>query len=100
MADRDFTALRRCSQCHSQVRAAKVQTTFYSARNTPSGSLPVPWLNLRGRWLDAVGFRVNTPMTIHVMPGCIVLVTDDGKTENGNDGQSKAALKAAKKDSS
>ena len=102
MADRDVTALRRpyCS-CASQVRAAKVQTTHYFSRNTSSGSISVPWLNLRGRWLDAAGFHVNTPMTIHVMPGCIVLVAGDGRDNNtGNDTQSKAALKAAKKDSS
>lgn len=62
----------------------------------------IPWLNLRGRWLDNAGFHVNTPMTIHVMPGCIVLVAGDGDSENdtGNDRQSKAAKQAAKKDSS
>lgn len=48
-------------------------------------------------------------MTVHVMPGCIVLVAGDGRDNNtgnkdnsagNNTEQGKAALKATKKDSS
>lgn len=113
MMDLGFSAYfgnsRYRSRCYSGVRIAKVRTRRYVSRHTPSGSTSIPWLNLRGRWLDNAGFHVNTPMTIHVMPGCIVLVAEDGGDNNtgkkdnsagNNMEQGKAALKAAKDEDS
>lgn len=29
----------------------------------------VPWLQLKGHWLEQAGFTINTPVTIRVMQG-------------------------------
>lgn len=32
-----------------------------------------PSLNLKGLWLEACGFATDTPVTVRVMPGCLVI---------------------------
>jgi hypothetical protein len=36
----------------------------------------VPWIRLRGIWLEQAGFTIGTPVRIRVMSGCLVLTTD------------------------
>jgi toxic protein SymE len=36
----------------------------------------VPWLQLKGYWLAQAGFTVDSPVTIRVMRGCLVLTAD------------------------
>jgi hypothetical protein len=36
----------------------------------------VPWLQLKGHWLEQAGFNVDTPVTIRVMQGCLVLTAE------------------------
>ena len=40
---------------------------------------PMPFLRLRGRWLDAAGFTIGTPVRVAVAPGLLVLEVIDPK---------------------
>jgi hypothetical protein len=35
----------------------------------------VPWVQLKGLWLEAAGFAINTTVHVRVMHGCVVLTT-------------------------
>lgn len=37
---------------------------------------PVPWIRLQGKWLAKAGFVINTPVTVKVSEGCLVLTTE------------------------
>jgi hypothetical protein len=37
---------------------------------------PVPWIQLKGYWLQQAGFAINTPVKVRVMDGCLVLTTE------------------------
>ncbi len=55
----------------------KVAKTFYPhppKNHTPyKGSRAVPWIQMRGLWLEAAGFSIDTPIKVRIMPGCLVL---------------------------
>lgn len=33
----------------------------------------VPWVQLKGYWLEAVGFSIDTRIQVRIMKGCLVL---------------------------
>ena len=37
---------------------------------------PVPWIQLKGHWLQQAGFAINTPVKVRVMDGCLVLTAE------------------------
>jgi toxic protein SymE len=37
----------------------------------------VPWIQLKGYWLQQAGFEINTPLKVRVMPGCLVLTVEE-----------------------
>lgn len=37
---------------------------------------PVPWVQMKGKWLAKAGFTINTPVTIEVSDGKLVLTTE------------------------
>jgi toxic protein SymE len=37
----------------------------------------VPWIQLKGYWLNHAGFQINTPVKVRVMEGCLVLTVQD-----------------------
>ncbi|MEJ2622044.1 MAG: SymE family type I addiction module toxin [Candidatus Thiodiazotropha sp.] len=39
----------------------------------------VPWIQLKGHWLQQAGFEINTPVKVRVMNGCVVLTTQKPK---------------------
>ena len=62
---------RRC-----QERQLKVKRGYYErrARRIPYPvPRPVPWVQLKGYWLEAAGFIIDTPIKVRVMEGCLVL---------------------------
>ncbi len=62
------------------VRAATVhkQVYLHPVKTNPSGSgRSIPWINLRGFWLERAGFRAGTKYTIEVYEGKLVLVVAD-----------------------
>jgi hypothetical protein len=32
---------------------------------------------MKGHWLDQAGFTIDTPVTVRVMEGCLVLIADN-----------------------
>jgi toxic protein SymE len=63
-----------------QERKIKVNQIHYmrKLKNDPVGAgRPVPWIQLKGYWLQQAGFEINTPVRVRVMKGCLVLTTTD-----------------------
>ena len=65
---------RRC-----QERRAKVKRGYYEhgvrrfVAEPYSVPRPVPWVQLKGYWLEAAGFVIDAPIRVRVMEGCLVL---------------------------
>lgn len=36
----------------------------------------VPWLQLKGHWLDKAGFGIDVPVIVRVMEECLVLTAE------------------------
>jgi len=89
MADSDHTPERRspknkvcytrsltvrkgtCSRIKKDKDHAHFDRTIYSS---------VPWINIRGQWLEKAGFTIQTPITVRVMDGCLVLTVEKAET--------------------
>ena len=57
-----------------QERRIKVNKIHYM-RKLKDDLAPVPWVLLKGHWLQQAGFEINTPVKVRVMSGCLVLTT-------------------------
>ncbi|MES9904932.1 MAG: SymE family type I addiction module toxin [Sedimenticola sp.] len=76
----------RCSSksTHGQTRSLKVRKGYYSRiikdknhnRFDQTVASTIPWINLQGQWLERAGFSIDTPITVRVMKGCLVLTTE------------------------
>lgn len=79
MAKGDSTRSRRSAASHvCGERRIKVNQTHYDyklKRDTNAYRLnrAVPWVQLKGYWLEAVGFNIDTRIQVRVMKGCLVL---------------------------
>jgi toxic protein SymE len=63
-----------------QERKIKVNQIhyLYKLKDDPTGAgRPVPWIQLKGYWLQQAGFEINTPLKVRVMPGCLVLTVEE-----------------------
>jgi hypothetical protein len=79
--DKSGTRLTQNKAC--QERKIKVNQICYmrKLKDDPVGAgRPVPWIQLKGYWLQQVGFEINTPVRVRVMKGCLVLTTTDEPT--------------------
>jgi toxic protein SymE len=62
-----------------QERWLKVKRGYYERRSRPrtghsySAPRPVPWVQLKGYWLEAAGFSIDASIRVRVMAGCLVL---------------------------
>jgi toxic protein SymE len=46
-------------------------------KDDPTGAgRPVPWIQLKGYWLQQAGFEINTSVKVRVMNGCLVLTSE------------------------
>jgi len=74
MARRDSTPAT--TPCH--IRRIKTWSMVYDYRRRTQYPLQatVPWLQLKEHWLEQAGFTINTPVTIRVMQGCLVLTAE------------------------
>ena len=77
---------RRVVPRSCQERQLKVKKGYYerAARRFVAEPYPVPrpvpWVQLKGYWLEAAGFNIDTPIKVRVMEGCLVLTVE--KEEN------------------
>lgn len=62
-------------------RQLTVGTLFYEyppgEDGTPRRSRRVPWLQMPGDWLSAVGFDIRAPVRVQVMRGRLVLTVEE-----------------------
>ncbi len=62
-----------------QERQVKVKRGYYERRPRPWAAdphpvpRPVPWVQLKGYWLEAAGFSIDASIRVRVMEGCLVL---------------------------
>ena len=70
------------AQKHPYYRQLKVRTGHYYYhfgnfqpvdRYRPI--IPVPWINIKGYWLNEAGFTIDTPLQVTVNKGRIILTT-------------------------
>jgi len=82
MAAQQFTPQRRSPKskvCHTRslkVRKgtyARIIKDKYHSHFDRTVYATVPWINIRGQWLEQAGFTIQTPVTVRVMDGCLVL---------------------------
>lgn len=60
----------------------KVTKTFYPQLTNKERSLyqrgrAVPWIQMKGLWLEQAGFEINTPIKVRIMSGSLVLTTQE-----------------------
>lgn len=65
----------------SQERQIKVTRSHYEYKPNDSNGYHctryVPWIQMKGKWLEQAGFSIDTPVKIRVMDGCLVLTTEE-----------------------
>lgn len=54
---------------------------MYDYRRKDRSQARVPWLQLRGHWLEQAGFAIDTPVSVRVMDGCLVLIAAGDKAD-------------------
>ncbi|ARN76354.1 hypothetical protein BST96_09455 [Oceanicoccus sagamiensis] len=66
----------------SSFRKLKVRKSYYDYQHNgaythrhPTESPPVPWVQIKGYWLNQTGFTIGSPLSVEVQPGCIILKT-------------------------
>jgi hypothetical protein len=62
-----------------QERNIKVNESRYmrKLKDDPVGAgRAVPWIQLKGHWLQRAGFEIDTPVKVRVMDGCLVLTRE------------------------
>ena len=61
----------------TQTRQIKVNHIYYDykPKNAEPHSVtpPVPWIQMKGKWLAKAGFAIDTPVTIEVQHGKLIL---------------------------
>ena len=81
MAKRTITPELRSAQEKSfPTRFLKVRKSFYDHQLVLNNRLgpyrrviPVPWIQMKGYWLDKAGFSIGTIFSVDVQYGCLVL---------------------------
>lgn len=79
------------SNCTGKSRPVKIPTEkwftigkFYyyytptkdAPPNTPNRPVTVPWMQLKGRWLEKMGFTIGARVRVQVKPGRLVLTVE------------------------
>ena len=64
----------------SQTKRIKVNRMHYDYKpknaEPYSTTPPVPWIQMKGKWLAKAGFAIDTPIKIEVFEGRLVLTAE------------------------
>ena len=77
-------------------RRLKVKAAYHSYQLNQNPRTPIGEIQLKGKWLIEAGFGIDTPVTVRVMEGCLVVTTKDsgydvqGITNTGGAGSAGA----------
>jgi hypothetical protein len=72
------TQALRLPKTKANQRQLKVRETFHSYQlnqNTLERT-PIGEIHLKGHWLIQAGFDIDTPVTVRVMEGCLVVTAE------------------------
>jgi hypothetical protein len=82
MAKENSAPLRKqfyCGTCGE--RRIKVNRIFYEYRSRNDAAdyvfRPIPWIQLKGKWLVRAGFTIDAKLRVRIMPGCLVLTVEN-----------------------
>lgn len=56
--------------------ASTKQERFLTVTLYPEPQPRLPWIRLRGLWLEQAGFAPQTRIRVRVMQGCLVITTE------------------------
>jgi len=63
------------------LTVGKLYYYYTPTKDSPPGttncSVKVPWIQMRGRWLNAAGFAIGTKVRVRVRPGQLVLTAEE-----------------------
>ena len=66
----------------STFRKLKVRESYYDHQYHPKPHakiskppVPVPWVQIKGYWLNQAGFTIGSQLSVEVKEGCIILKT-------------------------
>ncbi len=63
----------------------KVTKTYYphlpSDQSHQKFDRVIPQIYMKGFWLEAAGFTINTPIKVRIMSGCLVLTAEEEPRE-------------------
>lgn len=81
MATQHHKPASRSAKATRQIKVTKTHYDYKLKEQSPnSGARPISWLQLKGHWLQRAGFEIDTPVTVRVMEGCLVLTTEKQTT--------------------
>jgi toxic protein SymE len=52
------------------------QERFLTVSQYPEAIPRMPWIRLRGRWLEQAGFFPQARVRVRIIQGCLVITTD------------------------
>ena len=74
------SAQEKFSASYQNIRQLKVRQSYYDYQyRTTNGTLsyktppPVPWVQIKGYWLNQAGFTIGSELSVHIQDGCITL---------------------------
>lgn len=60
----------------SRARKQEMQDRFLTVSIYPEAKRKIPWIRLRGLWLQQAGFTPQSRIRVRVMPGCLVITME------------------------
>ncbi len=76
MAKQYHTPVRRLAKRERRIKVNQQHYMTPLKNNPSSAGRPVPWIQMKGHWLQQAGFEIDTPVKIRVMDGCLVLTAE------------------------
>lgn len=72
----DHHKLGTCLCKLKKQQQLKVKKGYYPYQLSQHQRTPIGEIQLKGNWLIQAGFAIDSPVTVRVMDGCLVLTTE------------------------
>lgn len=75
--DTSGSGLRKSKITERRIKVNQIHYDYRTKQQSPnSGNRTVPWIQMKGHWLQQAGFEIDTPIKVRIMDGCLVLTTE------------------------
>ena len=75
--DTSGCGLRKSKITERRIKVNQIHYDYRTKQQSPSsGNRAVPWIQMKGHWLQQAGFEIDTPIKVRSMDGCLVLTTE------------------------